>query len=104
VKDEGVDAGERHQHELQPEQRLAVVARRLAVKQQEAAEGRDDEADDLPREQALLNFRDRRAEVSEPRQTQVHHDDQPEEQAHADDVRRQQNRVAVSRFAQRNAC
>jgi hypothetical protein len=103
MKGQRVHTGERHQHELDPEQQLAVIARRLAVEEQKSTERGDDEAHHLPWKQALLNFRNRRPNVSKPRQPQVHHDDQPEEQAHADDVRRQQDRVAVGRFAERDA-
>jgi hypothetical protein len=90
VNDASVDASQHHQSHLPPEERFAKVAQRLRPEQGDTGDDHEDEADHLPRQQARRDLRDPRAEIRDPDQAQIHHQDQAKKQAHRDDVRRQE--------------
>lgn len=103
VEDHGVDACEHHEHHLDPEEDLRVIAQRLGKDQRRSSRGTESHERHLPREETSLDLRHGRLRVAPSKQSQVHHQDEAREHADGDDVNRQQNRIAVVRLTNRNA-
>src|SRR5215213_8577939 len=103
VEIEGVQAGEHHQHHLRPEEHLAVIAQGLPVQQNCTGDRARHHGEHLPWEQLPLDLRQWGALEGPPEQTEVHHDDEPGEERHADGVGGQQVRIPEDRLPDRDA-